>query len=247
MSGPTGEALLKCKRVVYLYRIRLRPFFLDFDKLRTGEVFENQFLSALNQGGLHTLIAPHQLQLLANKYKHVDFQGLKGHQLHKVSYVAFLEEVEKVFGEKDLEKDPLKEVSNEPLHLLAPLIDRLRHSRATKQLEPSKEAHISELLERLLTDCKIKGIQVKHAFDDAAHAPKLPKIVNHVTTSQFFQGLCKLNLGIHASDATLLAEKFGHEEHPDLVNYALFSKIANPTAVPITPGGSPAGPALAVA
>ena len=52
----------------------------------------------------------------------------------------------------------------------------------------------------------------------------------------FLQGLCKLNLGIHAADATLLAEKFGHEEHPDLVNYALFSKIANPTSVPITPG-----------
>ena len=31
--------------------------------------------------------------------------------------------------------------------------------------------------------------QVKHAFDDAAHAPKLAKIVNHVTVSQFFQVL----------------------------------------------------------
>lgn len=30
-------------------------------------------------------------------------------------------------------------------------------------------------------------VQVKHAFDDAAHAPKLSKIVNHVTVSQFFQ------------------------------------------------------------
>jgi len=78
-----------------------------------------------------------------------------------------------VFGEKDLEKDPLKEVSNEPLHLLAPLIDRLRHSRATKQLEPSKEAHISELLERLLTDCKIKGIQVNPPYSFTRCVPLL--------------------------------------------------------------------------
>lgn len=42
------------------------------------------------------------------------------------------------------------------------------------------------------------------------------------------QGLCRLNLGIKASDAELLAEKFGHPEHADLVNYACFSKIVNP-------------------
>ena len=46
------------------------------------------------------------------------------------------------------------------------------------------------------------------------------------------QGLCRLNLGIGSSDAELLAEKFGHPEHSDLVNYACFSKIVNPT-VPV--------------
>ena len=59
-----------------------------------------------------------------------------------------------------------------------------------------------------------------------------------MTTSQFFQGLCKLNLGINASDASLLAEKFGHEELPDLVNYALFSRVANPTTSPSPNGES---------
>lgn len=44
------------------------------------------------------------------------------------------------------------------------------------------------------------------------------------------QGLCKLNLGINAADAHLLAEKYAHPEHPDLVNYAVFSNVANPTA-----------------
>ena len=84
--------------------------------------------------------------------------------------------------------------------------------------------------------CNVPPLQVKSAFDDWAHAPKLSKIVNHVTTSQFFQGLCKLNLGINASDASLLAEKFGHEELPDLVNYALFSTVANPTTSPAPNG-----------
>ena len=61
------------------------------------------------------------------------------------------------FGEKYLEKDPLKEVAHEPLHLL----DRLRHQRTTKVLSPEKESKIEELVEKFIVDCKIKGIQVK--------------------------------------------------------------------------------------
>ena len=61
-----------------------------------------------------------------------------------------------VFGEKNLEKNPLVEVAREPIELL----DRLRYQRTTKQLDPAKEARIKELLDRILTDCKIKGIQV---------------------------------------------------------------------------------------
>ena len=61
-----------------------------------------------------------------------------------------------MFGEKNLEKKPLVEVAREPIELL----DHLRYQRTTKQLDPAKEARIKELLDRILTDCKIKGIQV---------------------------------------------------------------------------------------
>lgn len=65
--------------------------------------------------------------------------------------------------------------------------------------------------------------QVKQVFHDVAHAPRLRKIVNHVSVAQFQQGLCSLRLAIDAEDAKLLADKFAHEELADLVNYALFS------------------------
>ena len=68
------------------------------------------------------------------------------------------------FGEKFLEKDPLKEVAHEPLHLL----DRMRHQRTTKLLSPDKEAKIEELVEKFIVDCKIKGIQVKHSESQVA-------------------------------------------------------------------------------
>lgn len=61
------------------------------------------------------------------------------------------------FGEKNLEKTPLKEVAHEPHHLL----DRLRHQRTTKALEPAKESKIEELLQKFAVDCRIKGIQVR--------------------------------------------------------------------------------------
>lgn len=59
------------------------------------------------------------------------------------------------FGEKHLEKDPLKEVAPEPLHLL----DRLRHQRTTKTLDQEKEAKIEELIQKFVVDCRIRGIQ----------------------------------------------------------------------------------------
>ena len=63
------------------------------------------------------------------------------------------------FGEKFLEKDPLKQVAHEPLHLL----DRLRHQRTTKVLSPEKETKIEELVGKFIVDCKIKGIQVRNS------------------------------------------------------------------------------------
>ena len=61
-----------------------------------------------------------------------------------------------VFGKKHLEKKPLEQVESEPSELL----DRLRYQRTVKQLDPSKGARVSILLEKMKVDCQLKGIQV---------------------------------------------------------------------------------------
>jgi hypothetical protein len=55
------------KLVVYKNRIRLREFFVDYDKLRTGYVTEGQFMSGLTSAGLK--LAAREMKALADKYK----------------------------------------------------------------------------------------------------------------------------------------------------------------------------------
>lgn len=81
--------MLQCKKIVYKNRIRLKEFFADFDKvgppraaqlqtyhvartfiypcslgvqLRSGFIFENQFMSGLSMAGLDKQLTPVQLQ-----------------------------------------------------------------------------------------------------------------------------------------------------------------------------------------
>lgn len=53
--------------MVYKNRIRLREFFVDYDKLRTGYVTEGQFMSGLTSAGLK--LSAREMKALADKYK----------------------------------------------------------------------------------------------------------------------------------------------------------------------------------
>jgi hypothetical protein len=52
------------KKVVYTKRIRLLEFFRDFDKLRTGFIAPNHFLSGVSMAGIDKFLTPHELQTL---------------------------------------------------------------------------------------------------------------------------------------------------------------------------------------
>ena len=68
--------------------------------------------------------------------------------------------------------------------------------------------------------------QVKPFFDDASRDKNSSHLVNHVTVSQFKQGL-SINLGFNVSskDIDLLVEKFGNDDYPDMCNYVLFTNL----------------------
>ena len=53
MTAPADyeTAMTRLKKTVYKTRMRLRDFFVDFDRLNTGYVYPNHFLSALSMAG----------------------------------------------------------------------------------------------------------------------------------------------------------------------------------------------------
>lgn len=223
--------LEQVQRIVFMDRIRIKEFFFDYDKLRTGCVTKSQFLSALNTAGLHNRIqpaGPEVLESVADTYLCV-----RGNPpVTMVNYRAFCTDVNMVFTTPNLEKTPTIEVAPEPAHLL----DRTRYDLCSKILEEEKELRLAALLDELRTQARTQRIQVKPFFDDACRDKNSPCLVGHVTWQQFKQVLeTKLNFKMWEEDKELLVEKYLDDFYGDMVNYVAFSREVDPPEGSIRP------------
>lgn len=80
-------------------KIRIRQFFIDFDKLRKGYCTPDQFRRILELAGLP--LPDHQFQLLVNKYKRPD---------DLLDYDTFCENIDRIFTIKGIARAPLVKV-----------------------------------------------------------------------------------------------------------------------------------------
>lgn len=67
MTAPADfeTAMTRLKKTVYKTRMRLKDFFVDFDRLNTGFVYPNHFLSALSMAGEFPLSSCYALHVLS--------------------------------------------------------------------------------------------------------------------------------------------------------------------------------------
>lgn len=86
------SALTRLKKVVYKNRIRVKEFLIDFDKLRSGFVHPNHFMTALSMSGLDKLLSPAELQLICDTYT-----VPRSPSLIMTDYKTFLNDVDIVF------------------------------------------------------------------------------------------------------------------------------------------------------
>lgn len=88
------------------------------------------------------------------------------------------------------------------------------------------------MLPELASPYCLMVLQVKPFFDDAAHDKNSCHMVNHVTVSQFKQGLgVKMGFtSLSQADIGVLIEKFLDDEYPpgDMINYVAFAHCLNP-------------------
>lgn len=85
-------AMTRLKKHVYKQRVRVKDFIIDFDKLNSGFVHPNHFLTALNMAGVHKHLEPAELELICKQY-----EVQRDATLTMVDYRTFLHELELVF------------------------------------------------------------------------------------------------------------------------------------------------------
>eukprot|EP00798_Chlamydomonas_sp_ICE-L_P014568 gene14568-20611_t len=214
------SSLTRLKKIIYKNRVRVKDFLADFDKLRSGFVFPNHFLSALSMAGLDKVLTPAELQVICDTYT-----VPRSPSLIMVDYKTFLDDVNIMFTVPHLEKTPLAEVPSEPSELL----DKTRYEKSSKVLDDYKEDLVQAVLERLYVIVFKRGTPVKPFFDDAASDDNSAKLFGHVTHTQFKQCMStKLDLIVSEKEVAVLCEKFCHEDKPELVNYIAFSATIDP-------------------
>ncbi|GFR51960.1 hypothetical protein Agub_g14483 [Astrephomene gubernaculifera] len=214
------SAMRRLKQHVFKNRLRVKDFLMDFDKLNSGYVFPNHFLSALSMAGIDRYLTPKEIEIICDNFK-----VQRDATLVMVDTRSFLHEVELVFTIPHLEKDPLVDVPPEP----AELLDKTRYLRSSRVLPADQEEAVGALLERLGDTCLKRGQPVKAFFDDAAADDHSAKLFGHVTVPQFRQVLTtKLDWVVSDSEMALLVAKFRHDDKPEFVNYIAFSNTVDP-------------------
>ncbi|MEW5298969.1 MAG: hypothetical protein WDW38_004881 [Sanguina aurantia] len=214
------SAMTRLKKLVYKQRIRLKDFFVDFDKLHTGFVATNHFITALSMAGIDKHLSSSELETLRDAYKQT-----KGPSLILADYRSFLADVDIIFTVPNLETAPLTEVPREPVELL----DKTRYFKASRVLAGVGENIAIDVIARLADIIARRGTPVKPFFDDAASNDHSAKMYGHVTVPQFRQCLgTKLDLLVTEKEVMLLVGKFCHEDKPEFVNYISFSNTIDP-------------------
>jgi len=103
-TGAKGVEMLlkKIKDSVMRNRIRLGEFLQDHDPLRKGTIEATKF---------RTTLYAQKIQLTKEEYQNLEDYYRDPKDPIKIRYFDFNEDIEKIFTEKDLEKDPVKTLS----------------------------------------------------------------------------------------------------------------------------------------
>lgn len=99
--------MTRLKKLVYKNRVRLRDFFVDFDKLRKGEIHPTHFTRGLAMAGVDKFLSPKEIQVICDHYT-----VSKTASMDVMKYTEFLHDVDLIFT---------KPVSRRVSHSLSPL------------------------------------------------------------------------------------------------------------------------------
>ncbi|CAH8590233.1 unnamed protein product [Schistosoma turkestanicum] len=140
------EALLgRIRHLVLVNSISLKPWFHDFDQLRSGYVTRSQFERCLTAAGLTRLdlhdLTPTQVNILADSY-------VSSTDPNMVNWMKFVNDVESVYTLPELEKQPLTRVPPQET-FIQPKPGTIDWSTATEEMKQNYENAMAILRRRV--------------------------------------------------------------------------------------------------
>lgn len=204
----------RLKKVVYKHRIRVKEFLSDFDRLRSGTMHENFFITSLSMAGIDRKLSAQQIETIVDAYRVQVTPSLS-----MIDWVKFVDDVETIFTLKVCSTWPLLDsmrmdaiacgqaaqgqqiyhqqalrmqgLEKSPLTTIpaepTELLDKTRYQFCRKQLCYKKEDELNRVLDGMASKAAKRGMLVKPFFEDASRDPNSVRMINHVTPQQFKQ------------------------------------------------------------
>jgi len=197
-----NSVIARIQHHVLVNRIRVSEFFKDYDQLRSGSVSRSIFARGLNVMGVNWLDKPHVLAL----------QNYYADPLKSDCVVVndFVRDIESVFTQPELEKDPLKKVP--PLETF--VLPKEGANIGWEHSSDNVKQWFEEAMVRMRSRAMQRRLLAKPVFQD------FDKHNNgHVTQSQFKQCLAYLDLHTDDDEVRAIQEKFSDNIGFDYVRF----------------------------
>ena len=210
------DLMSRIRHIVLTNRLRVLEFFEDYDPLRSGSISKEQFrrglgLLGLSKLGAHDLTDGH-FKILINAYENPTKQD-------QVLWTKFLNDVETVFTQPNLEKDPDYNVPPQEIFRVP--------KPGTVNWDQSVEDHRSifdATMDRLRQRTNQRRVLTKPVFQDFDRHNN-----GHVTKAQFRQCLTILELHTTEPEMAALEAKFCNDVG---FNYLQFLQELEPKETP---------------
>ncbi|KAJ3162858.1 hypothetical protein HDU86_003833 [Geranomyces michiganensis] len=187
-AAPTSGALLHTLRTFTLKnRIRISEFFRDADKLRSYSIPRAEFIRGVHRMGVPG-VSSQASEVLADAYADSAKVGC-------CKWKKFEEDIERVFGETQLE--------GRPTHVPTTLLEQPDPFLTESALEYSEESKLADTLNMIRNFLRVRQTCVKPFFKDF---DKLR--TGYVTKAQFRQTLSYIRCPVSEDEFTTLSKRY---------------------------------------
>lgn len=190
------DVLEKIQKLVKQKNLRIGEFMRDFDKLRSGVITNNQFLSCLSM--LKIILTHKESELLIEKYK-------SDQKENHVNWKIFCDDIDKVFIIKNLEKrEDITDLEN-----------ITKSSFKLNELSLPDQAILQEILKDMKAFFEVNRIDPKPQFTNYDHLKR-----GKVLKPQFKKILHSMKFFIKDNNIEILMKKYG-DQISNEINYVV--------------------------